>query len=275
MSIQVKSIIGKDTIASSRTTINENFTALANAIDTVSTIVDTDTNTLQSIKSLTLVDGTTNTPNPNSINLKTNASAVIDGHLTVGNTIKATSAELSKASGVALKINAGDVNLLSAESTIKNYGGIENQGKFVNTGLSSTFTANALASYSGGEGGVNYYEVDGSETIGHISATKSSAILMDFSGWDGGNATKNVRRVKLLTTNIQNGHTLKLIFILNTSLEGYNGVFIESTNVTIPGALSTAYIKIAKTYQTADFIFYNGSWIYLNPTGTTYNPVII
>jgi len=273
MAVSIKQLLGNETIPSMKLIINQNLTSLAAAINSIGDIVNVDDKSLSTIKSLQLLTGTVNTPNPNTTNFTTNASANIGGHLIVGYTITATSSELSNAGASALKIQAGSLDLLSAESVINNNGGLVNKGKFVDSGISSIFRANQLANYTGGEGGVSHYEVIDNKKVGQLSVNKSSVLLLDFSTFTVNNANLNIRHLKLLTDNIQAGHRLNLIVILNEELAAY-GVQILGTNIAFPNNSvgtndSSVAIFLKHSYMSVNFIFYNNTWIYLNSYSTS------
>jgi len=283
MSVTPKTILGSDTLSGSRITLNENFTTLSDAINAIGTIVNTDEQSIQTIKSLTLVDGTIDTPNPNSTNLSTNASGNIGGNLTVGYDISASSLSLNNAGSTALSINTGDLDILSANSMINNSGGMKNAGSFIMSGITNIFRANLLSNFTGGEGGTNYYDSIGATYVGQITAANNSVMLIDMSSYNNSVSAESVRHFKLLTDGIANGHTLKLIFVLDSLTDGNSitddgGLLILNDNISIPNIASGTdkTIKINASYQAVDFVFYNNTWIYLNDysTSDSNNPLI-
>jgi hypothetical protein len=205
MSVTITEILETDEIASSRITINNNFSALKTAVDTVTdNYLDTTTGDLT-------VNGVTvqklSTDPYTTIGLDVENSGNIDGNLGVGQTLTTNSLVVTN----GITVSGGNINLTNSANKISSAGGISVAGSYIQTGFSNAFTpAYDQDSYATTSG-----------TTGNLVTAGSSVFLLQWTTeYDPTNTLDgyNIKDVRLPNT----GDIGQRITIVTTLDSGVN-----------------------------------------------------
>ena len=269
MAVTITEILETDEIASSRITINNNFSALKSAVDTITDeYLDTTTGDL-TVNAVTVQKQSTD-PYA-TIGLQVENSADIDGNLGVGQTLTTNSLVVTN----GITISGGNVSLTNSANKISTAGGLSVAGSFVQSGFSNAFTpAYDNASYATVAG-----------TTGNLVTAGSSVLLLQWtSAYDPSNTAdgyniKDVRlpntgdigqRITIVTTldsDVTNtdGHYLMApiggtILGVDSTMVGNEGILICNNSPSVGSDLFNSCVELAWT---------GSQWLILNLYGAT------
>lgn len=187
MAVTITEILETDEIAASRITLNNNFSALKSAVDTITDeYLDTTTGEL-SVNSVTVQKLSTDPYT--TIGLSVENSANVTGNLGVGQTLTTNSLVVTN----GITVSGGNINLTNSANKITSSGAIAVAGSFIQNGFSNAFTpAYDEASYATISG-----------TTGNLVTAGSSVFLLQWtSAYD--------------PTNTADGYTIKDVRLPNT-----------------------------------------------------------
>lgn len=269
MAVTITEILETDEIAASRITLNNNFSALKSAVDTITDeYLDTNTGDL-SINSVTVQKLATDPYT--TIGLTVENSASVTGNLGVGQT--ATVNSLVVTNGIT--VSGGNVSLTNSANKISSTGGLSVAGSFVQTGFSNSFIpAYDEASYATASG-----------TTGNLVTAGSSVLLLQWtSSYDPANTVNNYfikdvrlpntgdigQRITIVTTldaDVTNtdAHYLMApvggtILGVDSSTVGNEGILICNNNSSVGPNLFNSCVELAWT---------GSQWLILNLYGAT------
>lgn len=267
MAVNITEILETDEIASSRVTINNNFSALKSAVDTVTDeYLDIATGEL-TVNSVTIQKLATDPIT--TIGLQLENSADIDGNLGVGQTITANSLVVTN----GITVSAGDINLTNSANKISSTGSLSVGGSVIQTGFANAFTpAYDEASYATVSG-----------TTGNLVTAGSSVFLLQWtSAYDPANTAdgytiKDVRlpntgdigqRITIVTTldsDVTNtdAHFLMApiggtILGVDSSSVGNQGILLCNNDSSVSSNLFNSCVELAWT---------GSQWVILNLYG--------
>ena len=203
MSVTITEILETDEIAASRITINNNFSALKTAVDTVTdTYLDTTTGDL-TVNSVTVNKLATDPFT--EIGLSVENSADIDGNLGVGQTL--TTNALVVTNGITV---SGNISLTNSANKISSTGGLSVAGSFVQSGFSNAF----IPAYDQD----SYATISG--TTGNLVTAGSSVFLLQWtSAYDPANTADgyNIKDVRLPNTG-EIGQRITIVTTLDSNV---------------------------------------------------------
>lgn len=269
MAVTITEILETDEIAASRITLNNNFSALKAAVDTVTdTYLDTTTGDL-SVNSATIQKLATDPFT--TVGLTVENSASIVGNLGVGQTTTTNSLVVTN----GITVSGGNISLTNSANKISSTGGFSVAGSFVQPGFSNGFTpAYDEASYATVSG-----------TTGNLVTAGSSVFLLQWtSAYDPTNTAdgftiKDVRlpntgdigqRITIVTTldsDVTNtdAHYLMAptggtILGVDSSTVGNEGILICNNDSSAGSNLFNSCVELAWT---------GSQWLILNMYGAT------
>ena len=258
MAVTIEEILATDEIASSRLTINENFAALKDAIDTITdSYINEDTGEITA-SSMTLARGSE--PTTTTI-LTVEASQSIGGDLAVTGSTALN--DLTVNSGI--EVDAGNVKFNDVSGTFTNLSVLKQSSAIAFSGLNSTFINASLPSAWD-----SLTTLSASGTNAVLSVTKKNFIMLDFSSYDGG--TNNILTVQLPAGSILGQH-LYIVSKIGSS----NGVHllkptIVSSTANIAGLITSEAVSLVagtRDYRVVELGWTGSQWIILNLQGAT------
>jgi len=187
MSVTITEILETDEIAASRITLNNNFSALKTAVDTITdNYLDTTTGDFTA-NSVTVQKLSTDPFT--TIGLSVENSADVDGNLGVGQTLTTNSLVVTN----GITVSGGNINLTNSANKITSTGGISVSGSYIQTGFSNAF----VPAYDQD----SYATVSG--TTGNLVTAGSSVFLLQWTNeYDPTNTADgyNIKDVRLPNT---------------------------------------------------------------------------
>lgn len=267
MAVTITEILETDEIAASRVTLNNNFSALKTAVDTITdTYLDTSTGDL-TVNSATIQKLATDPIS--TIGLQVENSADVDGNMGVGQTL--TTNALVVTNGIT--VSGGNISLTNSANKISSTGGLSVAGSVIQTGFSNAFTpAYDEASYATVSG-----------TTGNLVTAGSSVFLLQWtSAYDPANTAdgyiiKDVRlpntgdigqRITIVTTldsDVTNtdAHFLMApvggtILGVDSSTVGNQGILLCNNDSSVSSNLFNSCVELAWT---------GSQWLILNLYG--------
>jgi hypothetical protein len=187
MSVTITEILETDEIASSRVTINNNFSSLKSAVDGITdNYLDPITGDL-TVSSVTVEKLATDPIS--TIGLQVQNSADVDGNLGVGETLTAN----AMVATAGITVSGGNIALTNSANRITTAGGLTVAGSIVQSGFSNAFIpAYDQASYATTSG-----------TTGNLVTAGSSVFLLQWtSAYDPSNTLDgyDIKDVRLPNT---------------------------------------------------------------------------
>jgi hypothetical protein len=269
MAVTITEILETDEIAASRITLNNNFSALKSAVDTITgTYLDTTSGDL-TVNSATVQKLSTDPYTTVGLTVENSGSVV--GNLGVGQTL--TTNSLVVTNGVT--VSGGNISLTNSANKISTTGGLSVGGSVVQTGFSNAFTP----AYDQD----SYATVSG--TTGNLVTAGTGVFLLQWtSAYDPANTAdgyniKDVRlpntgdigqRITLVTTlnsNVTNtdAHYLMApvggtILGVDSSTVGNEGILICNNDSSVGSDLFNSCLELAWT---------GSQWLILNLYGAT------
>lgn len=269
MALNVTEILETDEVASSRIIMNNNFSAVKNAVDAITDNYLDPTTGEMTVNSVTVQKQSTDPIT--TIGLQVENSADIDGNLSVGATLTANSIVATN----GITVPGGDINLTNSANKISSSGGLSVSRAFVQTGFSNGF----IPAYDQD----SYATISG--TTGNLVTAGSSVFLLQWtSAYDPSNTAdgytiKDVRlpntgdigqRITIVTTldsNVTNtdAHYLMApvggtILGVDSSSVGNEGILICNNDSSVGSNLFNSCIELAWT---------GSQWLILNMYGAT------
>lgn len=269
MAVTITEILETDEIAASRITLNNNFSALKTAVDTITDeYLDPTTGDL-TVNSVTVQKLSTDPLT--TIGLQVENSADVDGNLGVGQTLTTNSLVVTN----GITVSGGNISLTNSANRISTTGGLSVSGSIVQTGFSNAFTpAYDQASYATISG-----------TTGNLVTAGTNVFLLQWtSEYDPANTAdgydiKDVRlpntgdigqRITIVTTldsDVTNtdAHYLMApvggtILGVDSSTVGNEGILICNNDTSAAGDLFNSCVELAWT---------GSQWLILNLYGAT------
>lgn len=262
----------EDSFGGSRIGYNNNFQLIEDSINKITSLLDTDNNMLDNIKSVRILTtaGTNNTvtSQPSITTLETNGTAKIDGNILCGNSITAKTLTLDQGSGITL--STGGINIVDSSATLQTAGNVQIGGQTVFTSYQTSFNAASRLSYITGGTNLLLNPTDPAGPIGLISMVGKHSLILDFQTYSGSGNT-DVRMVKLLTDGITVGHEIRLIILINEEANVPYTVDLryETLAYTASNPLAVG-VTFTRCYSIIDLVYGGNTtgWIITNERGT-------
>ena len=212
MAVTITEILETDEIASSRITLNNNFSALKSAVDTITDeYLDTATGDL-TVNSVTVQKLSTDPIT--TIGLQVQNSADVDGNLGVGQTL--TTNALVVTNGIT--VSGGNISLTNSANKISSTGGLSVGGSVIQTGFSNAFTpAYDEASYATVSG-----------TTGNLVTAGAGVFLLQWtSAYDPANTADGytIKDVRLPNTG-DIGQRITIVTMLDSDVTNTDAHFL-------------------------------------------------
>ena len=231
---------------------------MANAINTICKIVNTDERNISNIEKITIQKGT------NSITdvlISTNGSINAGGNITASGTLNANSLSIKN----DINIESGDINLNDATSTLNVSGNLNVGGEFVLSDFGNQYI-NAADKQTFSTNNWSNLIFDNSNNIigGKINLNGTNAIVLNFSNWVSNVDNRYfIDKIELSTTGIKIGHKVIVLALLgNVS----NHEFTLLPNTIKTSIDLSVGVKFNKSYQIVELIFDGTNWVILNYT---------
>lgn len=261
MAIDITEILETDEIASSRVTINDNFTKLKDAVDAVNALVDPDTgaSTLSSV----VIEKAAN-ESIATVGLELQKSGTVTGNFTINGTT--TVGALTSSAGMT--VTSGDVTQSNSTNKVSAYN-LASTGSVIQTGFSGAFTpAYDRASYTTYSG-----------TTGNLVTARKSVFLLQWTNaYDPTNTADgfDIKDVRLPNTG-DSGQRIVICTKLDDNATSLDGHFLLApTGGTIVGVESGEGILLANNssavgqdlyYSSVELAWTGSQWLILNMYG--------
>ncbi len=257
--LTINLIEGVDTIAGSRTVINDNLKSLAEAVNSFQTYVNTEEKTITNIELVDIQKG----KNPISdILIKTNGSISAGGNIVANLGLTASSAKIKN----NVQIETGNLSLDNANSLMNVEGSFALGGEMIfkdfgsqiiNAADKQTFTTNNWSNL--------VLDPQTNDVIGgSISLKGTNSIVLDFSEWVSAMDIRYcIDKIKFNTENITIGHKVLVMVLLGNNL-AHTFTIMADTLKTWKDL--TVGLEFNKSYQVAEIIFDGTNWVLLNWT---------
>lgn len=258
MAIDITEILETDEIASSRITINDNFTKLKDGVDALNSHVDPDTGDA-TVASLVIEKAATESLA--TVGLELQKSATVAGNLTVTGTTSVSS--LTASSGVTA--STGDITQTNSANKVNAYN-LSSSGSVIQTGFSSAFTPaydrDSYTTYSGTTGNL-------------VTARKSVFLLRWTSAYDPANTADgyDIKDVRLPNTG-DAGQRITICTKLDSNVTNLDGHFLlPPSGGTIVGVESGEGILLANNssavgsdmfYSSVELAWTGSEWLIIS-----------
>lgn len=274
--VTTTSILGNKNVAETKTTLNQNFELLADAINSLLLYLDPEVKEITNIKSINIT--TSDKPVTDTL-INTNGSANIGGNVIIGRLMQARSATIED----NLLINNGSLTLNSENSILTCNGKFILGGELVMSDFNSSAIINAsyvqtweTSSFSNliVETQTGIYvkkdpSITGTIVGGLLNLVGRSGVIIDWSSY-GSDQQHMLDVIMLDTTGITAGHRLTVIAKLGNN-SGSHTFKIAPETIAYPSGRVLDSINFTQTYDTAEFIFDGVNWIPISLKGAVLN----
>lgn len=256
MAITLQTILATNSFSASRIIINNNFSAIKTAIDSLDGYLSSSTGAL-SVTSGYIERGS----NPTSTTLFTcEASGIFGGNLSIGGSIGLTTTALTASNGIT--VTGGDILLTNASRKVEVSGKMVMDNEIVFKDYGDSFLDAAdEASYDP----ANVSTITaGTHKQAIISVVGIHSLLLDFATYD----TVAGKIVKSFS--LPSGNTIGQVIEIIVRTSTISGVYMEKTNVAnLTGTQKVYFSNSPYDYQSVQLRWTGTTWILLNVFGAT------
>lgn len=263
---------GRNNIAASRPTINQNFQLLADALNTLMTYLDPATQQIAGIRSINVTSS--DQPVTDTL-ITTNGSINAGGNIIANRLIQAKNAIIEN----DVTINKGSLIMNSENSRLDCAGKFILGGEFIMSDFGSSSIINAsyiqtwetsnssnlIIQTQTGAYAKKDPSISGTIVGGLLSAVGRSGIIIDW-GLYGSDPQHILDVVMIDTAGISAGHTLKIIAKLGNNSGGHTFKIAPET-IAYPAGQVLKGINFTTTYDTVELIFDGVNWVPINLKG--------